>query len=330
MFNLKSIKTQLIIYLAVVAVALAVKESDFSFLGALAIAVFTAVFIEAFILYLKTKAFKVTESSIITGMIIGYVLSSDEIWWKFVLAALLAISSKYIIVFKKKHIFNPAAFGVFLSILILGVSTQWKGTYMWYLLVPFGFYAARKIKKTEIIIGYAIVSLALFGIQAVSHNILQNKEELLEEWLKVYKFELNEAHLYYSTREDILPRLKEYFAGKKEPNKYALTLHTGANLITSYVNTQTIYCYLPVEDFKRASLDLRQVLDLKELKTGGNFYLINPYYKSATFFNTQVIKGYNVVSNLQLYLDLYHFLQRGRDHAEYLLKTLKEEGKSIA
>ncbi|MDD5584838.1 MAG: type IV toxin-antitoxin system AbiEi family antitoxin [Candidatus Omnitrophica bacterium] len=164
----------------------------------------------------------------------------------------------------------------------------------------------------------------------LAHSILQNKEELLEEWLKVYKFELNEAHLYYSTREDILPRLKEYFAGKKEPNQYALTLHTGANLITSYVNTQTIYCYLPVADFKRASLDLRQVLDLKELKTGGNFYLINPYYRSATFFNTQVIKGYNVVSNLQLYLDLYHFPQRGRDHAEYLLKTLKEEGKPIA
>ncbi len=164
----------------------------------------------------------------------------------------------------------------------------------------------------------------------LAYSILQNKEELLEEWLKVYKFELNEAHLYYSTREDILSRLKEYFAGKKEPNQYALTLHTGANLITSYVNTQTIYCYLPVADFKRASLDLRQVLDLKELKTGGNFYLINPYYRSATFFNAQAIKGYNVVSNLQLYLDLYHYPQRGRDHAEYLLKTLKGEGKPIA
>jgi hypothetical protein len=90
------------------------------------------------------------------------------------------------------------------------------------------------------------------------------------------------------------------------------------------------YCYLPAENFKNASLDLRQALDLKELKKGGNFYIIKPYYKKTAFFNTQKIKGYNVVSNLQLYLDLYHFPQRGRDHAEYLLKTLKEEGKSIA
>ena len=163
----------------------------------------------------------------------------------------------------------------------------------------------------------------------LAHSVLQNKEELLEECLKVYKFELNEAYLYYSAREDILSRLKGYFAAKNEPKKYALTLHTGANFITHYVNTPTIYCYLPTEHFKNTSLDLRQALDLKELKKGGNFYLIKPYYKSAVFFNTQTIKGYNVVSDLQLYLDLYNFPQRGRDHAEYLLKTLEEEGKNI-
>jgi hypothetical protein len=164
----------------------------------------------------------------------------------------------------------------------------------------------------------------------LAYSLLQNKEDLLKEWLKVYQFELNQSYLYYSSSgEDILIRLKQYFAGKNKSNKYALTLHTGANLITNYVNTQTIYCYLPAENFKSASLDLRQALDLKELKTGGNFCLINPYYKRATFFNTQTVKGYHVVSNLQLYLDLYYFLQRGREHADYLFKTLKEEGKPI-
>ncbi len=163
----------------------------------------------------------------------------------------------------------------------------------------------------------------------LAHSVLQNKEELLDEWLKVYKFERNEAYLYYSAQGDVLSRLKSYFASKKQGMAYALTLHTGANFITHYVNTPTMYCYLPAKNFNNASLDLRQVLDLKELKRGGNFCLIKPYYKTAVFFNTQKIKGYNVVSDLQLYLDLYHFLQRGREHAEYLLKTLKEEGKNI-
>ncbi|MDD4202192.1 MAG: type IV toxin-antitoxin system AbiEi family antitoxin [Candidatus Omnitrophica bacterium] len=163
----------------------------------------------------------------------------------------------------------------------------------------------------------------------LAYSILQNKKELIEEWLNLYKFERNESYLYYSAQEDVLSRLKSYFASKKENMAYALTLHTGANLITNYVNMPTIYCYLPATNFKSASLDLRQALDLKELKRGGNFCLVKPYYKTAVFFNTQKIKGYNVVSDLQLYLDLYNFPQRGRDHAEYLLKTLKEEGKNI-
>lgn len=163
----------------------------------------------------------------------------------------------------------------------------------------------------------------------LAHSVLQNRKNLLDEWLKFYSFELNNAYLYYSPHGDILPRLKNFFEAKKLPNGYALTLHTGADLITNYVNTPAVYCYLRSERFDEVSLDLRQALDLKELKKGGNFYLIKPYYKNGVFFNNQIVKRYNVVSDLQLYLDLYNFPQRGRDHAQYLLKTLKEEGKSF-
>lgn len=163
----------------------------------------------------------------------------------------------------------------------------------------------------------------------LAYSVLQNRKSLLDEWLKFYNFELNNAYLYYSPHGDLLPRLKNFFEAEKLPNGYALTLHTGANLITNYVNTPAVYCYLRSERFDEVSLDLRQALDLKELKKGGNFYLIKPYYKNGVFFNNQTVKGYNVVSDLQLYLDLYNFPQRGRDHAQYLLKTLKEEGKSF-
>jgi len=163
----------------------------------------------------------------------------------------------------------------------------------------------------------------------LAYNVMQNSKILLDEWLKFYNFEMNKIYLYYSAPHDAVLRLKKYFAAKKNPCGYALTLHTGANLITNYVNNQTVYCYLKGDAFDDVSLDLRQSLDLKELKNGGNFCLIKPYYKNGVFLDNQTIKGYNVVSSLQLYLDLYHFPQRGRDHAQYLLKTLKEEGKSF-
>ena len=148
-----------------------IKDKDFTFLFTTLVAVASALTIEVFALYLKTNTLQITESAIITGLIIGYVISSDETWWKIIIAAAIAIISKYVIRFRKMHIFNPAAFGILVSTILLGVSTQWKGTYFWYILVPFGIYFAYKIKKAEIIIGYAIISLTLFGAQAFFQKI---------------------------------------------------------------------------------------------------------------------------------------------------------------
>lgn len=135
------------------------------------IAVFSAVTLEALIQYGKTKVFRIAESALITGFITGYVLSSDEAWWKFVLAASLAIISKYVIRLRKKHIFNPAGFGIFLTLIFFSAFTQWKGTYVWPVLVPFGIYCAWKIHRLELIIGYAGVSIILFGAQAVLQKV---------------------------------------------------------------------------------------------------------------------------------------------------------------
>ena len=171
MINLKSIRTQLILYLVCLALFLAAKDKDSAFTLAALLAIASAVVIEALILYLKTKTLQITESAIITGSIIGYVVSSDEAWWKIIFTAVLAILSKHVIRFRKRHVFNPAAFGIFISTILLGVSTQWKGTYLWYIMIPFGVYFAYKIRKVEIVFGYAIISLVLFGAQAFFQKV---------------------------------------------------------------------------------------------------------------------------------------------------------------
>src|SRR3989338_9549102 len=158
-----------------------------------------------------------------------------------------------------------------------------------------------------------------------SHTVLTNKDMLITDWLKEYEFELNTVDSYYSTDKKVMENVK----GLLREKQYALTLHTGANLMTSFVKTDEIYLYLQLVDWNKEMLDLRQKFDLKELVRGGNFHIIRPYYKNSVFFNRQKIKGFAVVSNLQLYLDLYHFQPRGREHAEYLAKLLEEKGKSL-
>ncbi|TET09829.1 MAG: hypothetical protein E3J83_01515 [Candidatus Atribacteria bacterium] len=158
-----------------------------------------------------------------------------------------------------------------------------------------------------------------------SYAILTNKENLISDWLEEYSFNLNVIDTYYSANKNILNKFRKVL----KENQYALTLHTGANLITSFVRTEEIFIYMNLKEWEKDILDIRQKLDLKELVRGGNIHLIHPFYKNSVFFNTQKIKGYTVVSNLQLYLDLYNFQPRGREQAEYLRNLLEEKGRNL-
>ncbi|PIR65321.1 MAG: hypothetical protein COU52_04850 [Candidatus Omnitrophica bacterium CG10_big_fil_rev_8_21_14_0_10_43_8] len=162
-----SIKTKLIFFLSAMGIFLAIKDKDLAFISALCVSVAAAAAVELIVVYIKTRALRISQSSLITGLIIGFVISSDAGWLNIIITCSVAILSKHIIRFHKRHIFNPAAFGIFFAIILLGASTQWKATYMWYALIPFGIYFARSINKLEIIYGYAVVSLLLFGGQAI-------------------------------------------------------------------------------------------------------------------------------------------------------------------
>ena len=158
-----------------------------------------------------------------------------------------------------------------------------------------------------------------------SYTLLTNIQELISDWVTAYSFELNKVDTYYSHHKNILSKLKNYLKDKQ----YALTLHSGANLITSYVVTEEVFLYFKPENWEKDILELRQQLDLKELVRGGNIHIIRPYYKQSVFYGAQTKIGYKIASNLQLYLDLYKFKPRGREHAEYLKTILEEEGNSL-
>jgi hypothetical protein len=163
---------------------------------------------------------------------------------------------------------------------------------------------------------------------AHSYTILTNKDKLIHEWLKYYEFSLNTFEILYNPNLK-LNKLKTFFKQKKLENKYAFTLHTGANFETSYVKTENIYLYIDHTIFDSILLDLKQQLDLKQLIQGGNVYLIRPYYKNSVFFGKQKKQGAAIVSNLQLYLDLYNFKPRGFEHAEFLKEQLSQKGLSL-
>ena len=68
------------------------------------------------------------ESSVITSLILSAIvgpLSLPEDWLPLVAMSVAAMASKYFIALRASHIFNPAAFGVTLSAIVLGYPASW-------------------------------------------------------------------------------------------------------------------------------------------------------------------------------------------------------------
>ena len=78
-------------------------------------------------------------------------------------ASVWAISSKYILAVGRKHLFNPAAFGVALSALLLDQpATWWVGGNPWLLPLVLigGILIVRKLRRADLVATFLVVALA--------------------------------------------------------------------------------------------------------------------------------------------------------------------------
>lgn len=120
------------------------------------------------------KFFKVqtnVESEWITGFILFFVAPPAVSWVDvkiLFIVAVLAMASKYFLVWKKKHIFNPVAIAVFImGIFGSGVGAWWVGSSV--LLIPIvilGFLVLRKVRRFSLFFSFLVagfISIMFFG-----------------------------------------------------------------------------------------------------------------------------------------------------------------------
>ncbi len=112
------------------------------------------------------------ESASITALILALIIDPAQSPTTFQLlgwAAILAMSSKYILALYKKHIFNPAAIAVVITSLVLGQSASWWiGTAG---MLPFvlvgGLLVVRKLRQGDLLwcfCGAAVLSLSVLAL----------------------------------------------------------------------------------------------------------------------------------------------------------------------
>ena len=178
----------------------------------------------------------------------------------------------------------------------------------------------------EIKVGYGhayrvIGTLLKMGLCRRTGNnriIVANSGELLTRWANYYDFAfINKVVAYYSPYRDIDDFIDKLVFAEGKGLRYALTLHAGAAIMAPYVRPANVHLY--VESIKID--EFQQLLDLQLTELGGNVFLVTPY-DEGVFYNIQRVREIFVVSNVQLYVDLYNYPARGREAAEYLRKKL--------
>ena len=137
-------------------------------------------------------------------------------------------------------------------------------------------------------------------------------EELLNEWAKNYSYRKNIIKEYYSLDDAkaIERNVADYCNAKKI--KYAFTLTSGASLVAPFLRYNKVFVYI-LDNIEKLAKDL----NFKEVFSGSNLSILKPY-DDGVFYDLQIINGVNVVSNIQLFLDLINYKERGEEAAKFL------------
>ncbi|MEO5645380.1 MAG: RnfABCDGE type electron transport complex subunit D [Bacteroidia bacterium] len=123
-----------------------------------------------FILF-KTKDWTGLKSALITAFSLCLMLAANSTW-TFVLAAVLGISSKFFLKINGRHIFNPANFGIMITLLITGDAWispgQWGSNAILLMLVGCtGLVVLLKVKRLDTAFAFLIAFLGLSFIRNI-------------------------------------------------------------------------------------------------------------------------------------------------------------------
>ncbi len=176
----------------------------------------------------------------------------------------------------------------------------------------------------------AWTSQVLTGLVRAGYAARTNREiyisrplDLLEDWAESYYFSRrNDVYSFFCdapTPQALISRIAAINgAGER---RYALTLHAGASLVAPFAKFHEVYMYVdPWERRVETERFWMKALELEKVDRGGNIYLVWPYYKHGAFCGVREVNGVSVVSDIQLYIDLYNFPMRGREQAEHLMR----------
>lgn len=86
-----------------------------------------AIFFDLLFTFLRRRTLFMPWAALVTGLIIGLIIDPKALWYQVAIICVLAMASKNFLRIGGKHIFNPAATGLFLGGVIFNLPVSWWG-----------------------------------------------------------------------------------------------------------------------------------------------------------------------------------------------------------
>jgi len=221
-----------------------------------------------------------------------------------------------------KNIFSAKSARI-LRVLLVNVARDWNEREL-----------AKEANVSRGLVHYVCRSLSELGY--VSRNgrnrlVLVDPSRLLKRWAAYHQYDKMNTFLEYYTLE----REVDQFINQLSTAcnfSYALTALVGAFLIAPHVRPVDVHMYVHNKEDAAA---IAKALNLQPIPRGGNVKFVLPYdegvfygqEKASVWISDQVASVVNVVSTVQLYVDLYNFPARGEEAASHLLDYILKEWK---
>jgi DNA-binding transcriptional ArsR family regulator len=141
--------------------------------------------------------------------------------------------------------------------------------------------------------------------------VLEEPDRLLRTWAENWTVERNRVSRFFSFErgpEEIISRIAE--TAKRLGADYALTGMAGAALSAPFVRYGDVWFYA-----REGKDRLIEALDLRPVGSGANVVVLDAY-DEGVFSGMREVRGVRVVSDIQLFVDLFKFPARGEEQAE--------------
>jgi len=221
-----------------------------------------------------------------------------------------------------KNIFSARSARI-LRVLLVNVARGWNEREL-----------AKEAKVSSGLAHYVCKSLIELGYLSRNEQnrlVLVDPSRLLKRWAAYHQYDKMNTFLEYHTLEREVDRFIQQLSTISNVN-YALTSLAGAFLIAPHVRPVDVHMYVCNKEDAAA---IAKTLDLHPIPRGGNVKFVLPYDEGVSYGQQnakvrmldQTESVVKVVSNVQLYVDLYNFPARGEEAASHLLEYVLNEWK---